>query len=171
MKTRYAFVVMAFLLSVTSARAQEDPKPGPASFETEGSVTAGYRFVDVAGRQQKYLELFDLRKGFRLFEFDLFGRAREGTNAMADSYSLNMSGLGGDPYPGGQFTASKTGVYDLRVNYRQHYYYWDRNDEQSHPAGVPGLTINHDWATVRKFGSANLNVNATDRMRDRKSVV
>jgi len=165
MKTRYAFVVMAFLLSVSSARAQDDPKPGPASFETEGKVDAGYRFVDVAGRQQKYLELFDLRKGFRLFEFDLFGRAREGTNAMADNYSLNMSGLGGDPYPGGQFTASKAGVYDLRVNYRQHYYYWDRNDEQSHPGGLPGLTINHDWATVRKFGSANLNVNVTDRFR------
>jgi hypothetical protein len=123
-------------------------------FETQGSVTAGYRFTDVAGRKQKYQELFDLRTGFRLHEFDLFGRAAENANPTADSYSLNMSGLGGDPYPGGQFALSKSGVYSLRVNYRQHYYYFNRNDEQVHPAGLPGLTINHDWATVRKFGSS-----------------
>ena len=44
-------------------------------------------------------EMFDLQKGPRLLEFNLFGEAKEGSNAFADSYSLTMSGLGGDPFP------------------------------------------------------------------------
>ena len=166
MKTtlRYAFVLMALTLCSAVLEAQDTPPLNLGGFQTEGSATVGYRFTDISGRQQKYRELFDLRKGFRVFEFDLFGRSESG-NAVADSYSLDVSGLGGDPYPGGQLVISKKGVYDLRVNFRQHYYYWDRNDAQPQPTGVPGLSINHDWATVRKFGSANLNVNATEDLR------
>ena len=155
---------MALTLCSAVLEAQDTPPLNLGGFQTEGSATVGYRFTDISGRQQKYRELFDLRKGFRVFEFDLFGRSESG-NAVADSYSLDVSGLGGDPYPGGQLVISKKGVYDLRVNFRQHYYYWDRNDAQPQPAGVPGLSINHDWATVRKFGSANLNVNATEDLR------
>ena len=159
-----AIVGLAVLLGAPAVHAQDAAPATLGGYETQGSVTAGYRFVDVAGRQQKYQELFDLRPGFRLFEFDLFGRTASG-GRFADRYNINASGLGGDPYPGGQLSISKDGVYDLRVNFRQHYYYWNRNDEQPNPGGLPGLTINHDWATVRKFGSANLTINATDHMR------
>src|SRR5262249_8822927 len=84
---------------------------------------------------------------------------------LADTYSINASGLGGDPYPGGQLSISRAGLYDLRVNYRQSYYYWNRNDDQPNPGGLPGLTINHDWATVRKMGSMNFNLHATEHLR------
>jgi hypothetical protein len=155
---------MAILLGASTLQAQSAPAFSSEGLETNGSVTAGYRFVDVSGRRDKYLELFDLRKGFRVNEFDLFGKASGDTNRFADYYSVNASGLGGDPYPGGQIAVSKTGVYDLRVNYRQHYYYWNRNDDQTNPGG-PGLTINHDWATVRKFGSANFTLHMTENLR------
>ena len=114
-----------------------------------------YRFLDTSGRRQKYLELFNLKKGFRVNEFELFGRAPEKGNDYADTYSITASGLGGDPFPGGQIAVSKQGLYDLRINYRQSYYYWNRNDDQPNPGGLAGLSINHDWATVRKFGSVN----------------
>src|SRR6266487_1880337 len=96
-------------------------------FRTEGSITTGYRFDDIGGRKQKFQELFDLESGFRLFDFDLTGKAKEGSNSFVDQYELTASGLGGDPFPGGQLTVSKANLYDLRVNYRQSYYYWDQN--------------------------------------------
>src|SRR5262245_19729035 len=114
----YATVVMAVLFGPATMQAQNNPAAGGSEgFETQGSVTAGYRFVDTSGRREKYLELFDLRKGFRLDEFDLFGRSPGKTNNYVDNYSLNASGLGGDPFPGGQFAVSKQGLYDLRINY------------------------------------------------------
>jgi hypothetical protein len=153
------------------AQDQEQPRPLTlGAFETQGSVTAGYRFTDFRGRQEKFLELFDLQKGFRLMDFNLMGRAKEGVSPFADSYSLDVSGLGGDPFAGGQFTLRKDKLYDLRINYRQSYYYWDQNDSVIPPApsGQPALhnlTTNHNWATVRRFGSANLTVHATNNLR------
>ena len=160
MKTslRFAIGTMAALLSTAPLFGQETP-------EVQGSVTAGYRFLDTSGRREKYLELFNLRKGFRLNEFDLFGQAPEKGNGYFDNYSVTASGLGGDPFPGGQIAVSKKGLYDLRVNYRQSYYYWNRNDGQPNPGGLAGLSINHDWATVRKFASANFTLHATENLR------
>lgn len=142
-------------------------------YDTEGSVTVGYRFTDIGGREQKYTELFNLQQGFRLMDFNLTGRTSKGASAFADSFSINASGLGGDPFPGGQLTLRKNKLYDLRVNYRQSHYYWDRNDDvlvPSAPGVLPGvardtMTSNHDFATVRRFGSANLTVNATNNFR------
>src|SRR5262247_3989325 len=167
MKTvpKCAIVAFVLLLSAVPIAAQDKPVTILGGFENQGSVTAGYRFTDISGRREKYYELLDLRSGFRVNEFDLFGRASEKGSGLADSYSVNASGLGGDPYPGGQLAISKAGLYDLRINYRQHYYYWNRNDDQANPGGLPGLTINHDWATVRKFGSMNFTLHATRNLK------
>ncbi len=164
---RLPILVLAVLV-VTSLALQGQETPPPLTlggFETQGSVTAGYRFTEFKGREQKFLELFDLQKGFRLMDFNLLGRAKEGALPFADSYSLTMSGLGGDPYPGGQLTVRKNKLYDLRVNYRQSYYFWDRNDNAVLPTGLHGLTTNHDWATVRRFGSVNLLLHASNSLR------
>src|SRR5438874_7103044 len=166
---RASFIViatMAALLAAAAVHAQDNPAPVTlGGFESQGSVTAGYRFLDTSGRREKYLELFNLRKGFRLNEFELSGRAPDKGNAYADTYSVTASGLGGDPFPGGQLAVSKQGLYDLRINYRQTYYYWDRNDAQPNPGGLAGLSINHDWATTRKLGSMNFTLHATENLR------
>jgi hypothetical protein len=161
------FPLMSMALSLDmDAQVQESPFDwGP--FQTTGSVTTGYRFDDIGGRKQTFQELFNLESGFRLFDFDLTGRAKEGSNTFADNYQLTASGLGGDPFPGGQLTISKDKVYDLRVNYRQSYYYWDQNDNAILPNGLHGLTSNHNWATVRRFGSLNFLLHATNNLRFR----
>ncbi len=150
------------------AQTQEGVTLGP--FDTQGSVTAGYRFTDIGGREEKFNELFNLRQGFRVMDFSLLGRPSEGVAPFADNFSINVSGLGGDPYPAGQFTLRKVNRYDLRVNYRQSYFYWDRNDRVLPPAPagfsqISSLTSFHDFATVRRFGSANLTVNAASNVR------
>jgi len=149
-----------------AALAQDDGKPvAIGGFENQGSVTTGYRFTDISGYKPKFDELFDLHSGFRLLDFSLFGKSQEGANRFADNYSLTTSGLGGDPFATAQFTVRKNHLYDLRVNFRQSYYYWNRNDAGALPNGLDGLTNNHNWATVRKLGSINLLIHATDKLR------
>ncbi|MBM3774472.1 MAG: hypothetical protein FJW37_04835, partial [Acidobacteria bacterium] len=150
-----------------SALAQTDKPPEAAGFETQGETTAGYRFSDVGGRREKFQELFNLRGGPRLLDFHLGGSDSTGKNRFADNYQLTASGLGGDPFPGGQFVISKARLYDFRASFRQTYYYWDRNDSAVLPSGFRGLTTNHNWATVRRFGSANLLAHASNRLKFR----
>jgi len=100
-----------------------------------------------------------------VLDFSLFGKAREGQNRFADDYSLTLSGLGGDPYSTAQLTARKNRLYDLRVNFRNSRYYWNRNDGAALPNGLNALTNTHNWATVRKLGSVNLLVHATNNLR------
>jgi len=136
-------------------------------FRTEGSATAGYRFVSIGGYKPAFQQLFDLESGFRLFDFSLTGKAQGTGNHFADDFQLTASGLGGDPFPGGQLTIRKAKLYDLRVNYRQSYYYWDQNDNAILPNGLHGLTPNHNWATVRRFGSLNFVLHATNNLHFR----
>jgi hypothetical protein len=155
--------VMALSIPV---RAQDPEKPLVlGGFENQGSFTSGYRFTDVSGYRPKYDELFDLNSGFRVLDFSLFGKAQEGQNRFADDYSLTLSGLGGDSYSTAQLTVRKTRLYDLRVNFQQSRYYWDRNDNAVLPNGLDGLTNSHNWATVRKLGSVNLLVHATNNLQ------
>ena len=159
-------LLIGLLILPAAALAQDDAaKPTVVGgFENTGSVTTGYRFTDVSGYRPNYQELFDLNSGFRLLDFSLFGKAKD-ENRFADDYSLTLSGLGGDPYASGQLTVRKNNLYDLRVNFRQSYYYWNMNDLAALPTGLDGLTSNHNWATVRKMGSVNLLIHATKNLR------
>ena len=140
-------------------------------FENQGSASVGYRFTDVKGYEPMYREMFGLESGPRLMDFSLMGEAKPGINAFADNYSLNLSGLGGDPFPTAQLTVSKHKLFDLRANWRQAYYFWNQNDNvilpitSVAPTLSTGLTDHHDWDTVRKFGSVDLTLHASDRLR------
>ena len=77
-KSYFAIIFVAGLFGTAALEAQDNTAPEVlGGFETQGSATAGYRFLDTSGRKQKYLELFNLRQGFRVNEFELFGRAPE----------------------------------------------------------------------------------------------
>ena len=161
-------ITIAFAILAGSLLAQDDNNKTPLSwggFENTGSATLGYRFTDVSGYQPKFQELFNLREGPRLLDFSLFGKAKDGENRFADNYSLTASGIGGEPFTSAQLTVRKSRLYDLRVNFRQSYYYWDRNDAATLPNRLSGLTSNHDWATVRKLGSVNLLIHATNNLK------
>ena len=138
-------------------------------FNTDGQMSFGYRFTSVKGDMSEYNDIYNLGSGFRLFDVDLSGRAPEGSHLFADSYSLMASGLGGDPNPAGQLTLHKDKVYDLRINYRQNYYYWSQNDNAVLPLSPSGITTgllnDHSWATVQRLGSMNLSVRATDHLQ------
>jgi hypothetical protein len=171
---RSTAVAVVLLIFAPFACAQDKAEPVPMTlgdFTLSGSATAGYRFTDVKGYQPQYLEMFDLRKGIRLLDFDLYGESEGAKNAFADDFSLQLTSLGGDPFPTAQFAISKKKVYDFRVDWRQSYFYWNQNNNVVLPIAAAtvgiskGLTSNHDWATVRKFGSADLTLYATNNLR------
>jgi hypothetical protein len=161
------FLTAILFLTFPLLKAQDQSQPALqwGGFGVQGSASMGYRFTDVKGYEPMFEELYDLKKGPRLMDFNLFGHS-DGTNPFADDFSLTMSGMGGDPYPGAQFTLSKAKLYDLRVNWRQSYFYWNQNDNVIIPTeSVPGLTDNHNWANVRKIGSVDLTLHATNNLR------
>ncbi len=168
--------------TATQAPAQEltqtqDPADPPQAqpqtplplggFQIQGSASMGYRFTNVYGFQPMYNTLFDLNTGPRLMDFNLFGHA-ETPNPFADDFSLTLNGLGGDPFPTAQLTVSKNKRYDLRATWQQAYFYEAGNNEIALPTlGVAGLTNNLDFATVRKIGSVDLALHATNDLRFR----
>jgi hypothetical protein len=171
---RFPLAVAALLMFVLFANAQQDSERAPITvgdFTLSGSATTGFRFDDIKGYEPHFREMFDLGKGFRLLDLDLYGESRDGKNPFADRFSVQTSSLGGDPFPTAQFNISKNKVYDLRVDWRQSYYFWNQNDNVVLPIAAAGtglstgLTSNHDWATVRKFGSMDLTLHATNNLR------
>jgi hypothetical protein len=172
--SRSALIAVTLLIFAPFAYAQDSTETVPMAvgdFNLSGSATAGYRFTDVKGYVPQYQEMFDMRSGLRLLDFSLYGESEEKKNAFADDFSLQLSGLGGDPFPTAQFAISKKKVYDFRVDWRQSYYFWNQNDNVVLPIAAAttgiskGLTSNQDWATVRKFGSADLTLYATNNLR------
>jgi len=159
-----SFLVL-MLLSAGASLAQDTPPVTWGDFQATGSATFGYRFNDINGYEPKFQELFDLRSGFRLVDFNLSGTAKsDAKSPFADHFGISASGLG-DPFPTEQLTLSKSKVYDLRATYRQSYYYWNQNDAAVQPSGLHGLTSNQDWGTVRRFGSISLKIDATNRLK------
>jgi hypothetical protein len=172
---RYLHLIsLVMLLFCAPALWAQDSSETPLAiggFNTQGSATVGYRFETVKGYVPMFQQLSGLEKGFRLMDFNLFGEAAHGGNPFADSYSLSLSGLGGEPFETGQLSVSKTRLYDFRVNWRQSYYYWNQNNDVVLPIAAVGsglgrgLTDNHAWGTVRKFGSADFTLHATNNLR------
>jgi hypothetical protein len=170
---RLAFSVgMAALLGYLplAGQSSESESAGPppstvGGFGTSGSVTTGFRFSDVKGYEPMFNQLFDLQTGPRLLDFNVFGEAPAGSHLFADSWSVVAGGIGGDPYAGGQLTVRKNKVYDLSVDFRQSHYFWNENDYATVPGGFPGLLNFHDWNTVRKLGSADLEIFASNNLR------
>jgi hypothetical protein len=162
------FLMLAFLVSLPVLRAQDQSEPQLqwGGFGVQGSAGMGYRFTDVKGYEPMFEELYNLKSGPRLMDFSIFGH-NDDPNVFANNFSLTMSGMGGDPYPSAQFTLSKPKLYDLRVNWRQSYFYWNQNDNVLLPTrpGTGGLTDNHVLANVRKVGSVDFTLHATNNLR------
>ena len=76
-----------------------------------------------------YKELIDLRAGSAPAGLQHVWRGPRRCESVSPTATRSpLSGLGGDPFPTAQFTVSKRKLFDLRVNWRQAYYYWNQND-------------------------------------------
>src|SRR5678815_5726280 len=73
--SRTISIVVLVFMTATAIHAMQERSAGSSSgtFENHGEVTVGYRFTDVKGYRPQYLQLFDLRDGFRVQDFILHG--------------------------------------------------------------------------------------------------
>lgn len=98
-RTKYIFISLAALAlccEVLMAQETEQPPLVLGGFDTQGSATVGYRFDDIKGYRPMFQDLSGLNTGFRLLDFSMFGEAAKGANPFADSFSMSVSGLGGN---------------------------------------------------------------------------
>ncbi len=121
------------LFTLLPLMAQDAPKPAPepapaAPDKTprdtgvEGSIDAGYRWVDFRGGNfATYRSVVNLGEGPKLFNVD--GLIRSADRKFFDRISVQGMGWGGDPYSTFRADAFKERLYDLRVDYRNIAYY------------------------------------------------
>ena len=170
-----AGAMLAILVVPRAACAQDVTAPpvvpvpaeaAPSGFDIHGTVEAGYRFTDVTGSSDTYRQLIDLSDGLRLTGFDLEGRAKEKGQGFADVFSVSASALGGDPFPAIQIVARKSGLYDLRIDWRKSQFF---DVSPLTPASIGGIDTravadNHGWNTSRQIGNASLTLHATNHL-------
>src|SRR6185295_7741002 len=98
MKTRtilFVAIASTALLGVLPANVWA-ADPAMLDFENHGEISVGYRFSDISGYRPKFLELFNLRSGFRVENISLRGQAGSRAKSFSDGYTLSATGLGGD---------------------------------------------------------------------------
>jgi hypothetical protein len=151
-----ALAAVAALVLGRPARAEVLP-----GYSLDGSVTAGYRHVDVGGSEDKFREDYNLRSGGRLFNLDVAGASKTPDTSHLDRFHLEVDTPGDEPVSRFRLTAADRQLYDLRVNFiRSKYFY---NVPQEFEAPVPGdnrIDDLHSFDFVRTNGSADLTVHA-----------
>jgi hypothetical protein len=144
----------------TAPRAEEAAGDA-ATYAVDGSVTSGYRMVDIDGSKDKYREDYNLRSGGRLFALDVDGRSREPDKTPLDRFHLEVDTPGDEPVSLFRLSAADRSLYDLRVNFIRSKYFYAVPQLFAQPvAGDVRLDDLHDWNLTRTDGSVDLTVHA-----------
>ena len=143
-------LLAAFVFSLAfSLQAQDEKK------DLTGNFQFGYRMVDTKGEGlAKYKEDFNLKKGFRLFNLNLFYTPTEKLQNLFDRLDLTMYNFGGDPFESFGLSVQKVGLYKFQYDRKKSTYFYD---DQTIAGGVP--YDHHTFDFVRYTDSAFLNVN------------
>lgn len=130
---------LALLLFAGVAYAQDGEsgstvQVGPYTFS--GTLSAGYRATDISTFDDRstnatvaenlFNEQFNLRKGLKAFDLNLYGERPMGGEGFFDQLFLNASSSG--PFTNGGLRIRRIGSFDLNVDYRRSDYFFDRFD-------------------------------------------
>lgn len=146
---RGSYLLLIAILGTLPAGAAEDGKTVTGGFEV------GYRSVTVDGNEDKYREDVNLSdNALRLFGLDLAWRPER--SGALDDLTLEAQGLGGEPYESARLRARKSGLWDLKADFRSSsnfyrdagYFFRDGGDL-------------HSWDTKRAFYDLDFRVRAT----------
>jgi hypothetical protein len=112
----------------------EPAEVGP--YRITNSFETGYRFTTVGGDANLFRSVENYGNGWRVFGGNFTANSKDGHGRFFDSFSLNATGLGNDPY----------GMTTVRLEKNERYRYdmtWRRNDYYN-----PSL-INGESATLK----------------------
>jgi hypothetical protein len=155
---RWLAAFAAVLASVCVAMADDKPPP---TYTVDGSVTTGYRFVDVGGSTAKYREDYNLNQGPVLFGLSVDGVSHAPEKTSLDRFHLEVDTPGNEPVSFFRLSAADRETYDLRVDFTRSKYFYAVPQEFEQPvAGDVRLDDLHDFNTTRTNGSVDLTVHA-----------
>lgn len=83
----------------------------------------GYRYTTVGGNQGEYRSVDDFRNGVRLLSGSISINSRDGHGRWFDSFTLNSTGLGNDPYESAVVRLEKNRLYRYDMSWRQNDYF------------------------------------------------
>jgi len=159
MRWSVALLGLAAVLGVVRDGRSEEAAAPPKAFTVDGSVTAGYRFVDIDGSTAKYREDYNLHQGPVLFGLNFDGVSHEPDRTPVDRFHLEVDTPGNEPVSLFRLSAADRDRYDLRVNFtRSKYFYAVPRLWEQPVQGDVRLDDLHDFNTTRTDGSVDLTV-------------
>ncbi len=125
-----------------------------------GSVSLGFRNVEVGGAVTKYREDVNLDDGVRLFDFTLRYAPPPDAESIVDRIDLTARTLGGDPYESISLAVQKYGAYNLKLDHRRSEYFYEDTLVPAALASIDAVTggdFHHfDFERVRDTASLDL---------------
>jgi hypothetical protein len=145
------FLILATLPLVpgdNGPRGEEKPALQVGGYQLSGTVSVGYRFVEIDhGQDELYREVIGLDNGMRLFDFTLRGQHTAAEPTLLDRFTLEAVNIG-DPYPKLRLKLVKDGAYAFEAAFRNSEFFVDRTDD--------AFSANRDVNVEQRFGDINL---------------
>jgi hypothetical protein len=130
---------LLLLLFAANAYAQEEASDTPVQvgpYTFSGTLSAGYRVTDISifddrntnltVAENLFNEQFNLRKGLKAFDLNLYGEKPVHGEGLFDQIFLNASSSG--PYTNGSLRLRRLGSFDFKVDYQRSEYFFNRFD-------------------------------------------
>jgi hypothetical protein len=131
------------------------------SYRFDGSISSGYRTVDIDGSKDKYREDYDLRSGGRLFSLATSAVSSTPEATPLDRFRLEVETPGDEPYSNFRLAASDRGRFDLSARFtRSRYFYAVPELFQAPVPEVRPTDDLHDFDVVRVNGAVDLTLRA-----------
>jgi hypothetical protein len=156
-------IVLLFVssVSVVSARPAGAADAAVASYRFDGSISSGYRTVDIDGSKDKYREDYDLRSGGRLFSLATSAVSSTPEATPLDRFRLEVETPGDEPYSNFRLAASDRERFDLSARFtRSRYFYAVPELFQAPVPGDVRTDDLHDFDVVRVNGAVDLTLRA-----------
>ncbi len=151
-------VAAALVLAAAGVHAEDAPEH-TLPYRLTGTVSAGYRLVDIDGSKDRYKEDYNLRSGGRLFLFQVDGEAADPDAVPVDRFHLEVDTPGDEPVSRFVLTAAERALWDLRVDFTRSKYFYDVPQLFAGPvAGDDRIADVHRFDLTRTNGIAELRV-------------
>ncbi len=153
--------VALLALSTSGARAANVAEILPG-YTLGGSITSGYRIVDVDGSQARYRDDYDLHDGPRLLSLLADGRALDAATSRLDRVHLEVLTPGPEPVQQYRLSLADQQHWDLRVRFtRSRFFYAVPALWEGGVAGDVRTDDLHDWNFVRTRGAIDFTFHPT----------
>jgi hypothetical protein len=150
----------------TATATAEESTGGPpggvlTDYTSSTSATAGYRFVNTTGSEDKYREDYNLQEGPRLFDFALDSASSAPDRTFVDRLSVLAETPGNEPVSRFRLTASGRERFKLGVNFIRSKYRYAVPELWDGPVDGNVRTSDlHDFNIVRTNGSVDLTIHS-----------